>query len=92
MKKILKLIHSRLFFTFFMLFLQVVIVFVGIRYIEQFEIFSVISFIIGIITSLLIISSDNAQEYKLSWVFFVLIMPLFGTVLYLIFGNKKRII
>lgn len=92
MKKILKLIHSRLFFTFFMLFLQVVIVFVGIRYIEQFEIFSVISFIIGIITSLLIISSDNAQEYKLSWVFFVLIMPLFGTVLYLIFGNKKRIL
>ena len=90
MKKIIKFVCSRLFLTSFVFFLQILIIYVGLRYIEQFEIFSVSSVALGLITSLLVFSRDDTQEYKLSWIFLILLLPLFGTLLYIIFGNKKH--
>ncbi len=45
--------------------------------------------IIAIIISIRIICSIKSTSYKISWIFFLLIMPITGLFLYAIFGNAR---
>lgn len=47
--------------------------------------FALLSFIIAI----RIIGKDQNSDYKISWIVLITILPLFGGLLYLCFGNKK---
>ena len=53
----------------------------------------VASFIIALIIFFKIISKQEDPEFKIPWIVFMLLMPLFTSVMYLIFGNhglRKR--
>lgn len=51
-------------------------------------IFNFIARCISFLAVLYIISKDEETGYKMCWVMLILLMPLFGGVMYVIFGNK----
>ena len=90
MRRFLKLLVSRFFWTFLFIFLQIGVVYILTRYVEtRFEL-ALISSILGIVVSFMIFARDDAPEYKLSWILLIFLAPIFGCSMYLIFGNKKK--
>ena len=90
MRRILKLITGRFFWTFVFLFLQMFIVAITLKYVEsRFEL-ALFSTALGVLVSLLIFSRDDVPEYRMSWILLILVVPVFGCSMYLIFGNKKK--
>ena len=90
MRRFLKLLVSRIFWTFLFIFLQLGVVYLILRYVEsRFEL-ALFSSILGIAVSFMIFARDDAPEYRLSWILLILIAPIFGCSMYLIFGNKKK--
>lgn len=48
-----------------------------------------IAALISLVTLLFIINRDANPEYKVSWIIVILILPFFGTLLYLIFYRRR---
>ncbi len=90
MRRILKFFTGRLFWTFLSFFIQMSVIFVTLRYVQNRFGLALLSTVIGIITALLVFSRDDVSEYKISWILLIMIVPYFGCMMYLIFGNKKR--
>ena len=90
MRKILKLLVSRFFWTFLFIFLQMGIIYLFLSYVESRFSLSIVGSVLGIVVSLLIFIRDDASEYKLSWIILIMIVPFFGASMYFIFGNKKK--
>lgn len=44
---------------------------------------------LSLVIAVRIIGKDENSEYKISWIVLITILPLFGGLLYLCFGNKK---
>jgi len=60
---------------------------------QYFELFQIISLVVGLIVFLSIINQNTNPDYKIPWLVTVVCLPLFGTVLYLMFaqnGMTKR--
>ena len=45
--------------------------------------------LISLLVAVRIIGRDENSDYKISWIALITILPLFGGLLYLCFGNKK---
>ncbi len=90
MRRFLKLLTGRFFWTFLSFFLQFIMIFSALRYVESRFGLSLVNSLLGIVISLMIFSRDDAPEYKISWILLILIVPIFGCSMYLIFGNKKK--
>lgn len=90
MKKFLKFLTSRLVFTAFFVLIQIGILFLSLRYFESQLSLSLAASIIALLVSLAIFSREDPPEYKLSWILLIMFIPVFGLLMYLIFGNKKR--
>ena len=45
--------------------------------------------IIGIFVIIYIINRDNNPSYKLAWVLPIMVFPLFGVIIYLLYSNKR---
>ena len=52
-------------------------------------VFLAISIIVGIAAMVIIINRDDNPEYKVTWTAVVLILPLFGALLYIIFYRRR---
>ena len=52
-------------------------------------IFYVVFEILAIILMLYIVSTKGNVAYKLTWLFFIGVIPMLGVIAYLMFGNKK---
>lgn len=57
--------------------------------IEYFSLLSMLLQLISIFVTLYLIVKDENPAYKVTWIVVLLIVPLFGTVLYLLIGNKR---
>ena len=90
MRKFLKFITSRLVWTVLLILIQLGFVFVTLNYVETRFSLTVFNSLLGLIISLLVFSRDDAVEYKISWILLIMILPVFGCSMYLIFGNKKK--
>lgn len=90
MRRILKLITGRFFWTFVFIFLQIGMVALTLKYVESRFGLTLFSSALGVLVSLLIFSRDDVPEYKMSWILLILVVPIFGCSMYLIFGNKKK--
>ena len=90
--KILRIIFSKWGISALLLLLQVAAVALVIAYLaEYFYIFQLIAWAIGIAVVLVLINRDENPEYKIPWLFLVLVLPIFGTLFYLLFAfNKLR--
>ena len=90
MRRLLKLVTSRFFWTFVFIFLQIGFIAIGLTFFQNKYGLAAISTILGIVISVLIFIRNDVPEYKLSWILLIMILPIFGCSMYLIFGNKKK--
>lgn len=80
----------RVLIVFFLFAIQIAIIVLGIFYIRDY--YPAVYFLfllVSIVITLFIISNRSNPSYKISWLVLILIFPVFGGFLYLLFGNKK---
>ncbi|MGM9873714.1 MAG: cardiolipin synthase [Bacilli bacterium] len=90
MKKTLTKIFSPVTLTAILFLIQFAILIVAIYLANLYLwIIQMIFEIIAIPIAIIIINSKMDNGYKISWLFFDVVTPIFGTIFYLLFANKK---
>jgi len=96
MRKILKFLISRLAITCFFILIQLSMLFIAmLAFTSTFIYFYFIMLIFSMFLIIAIINDDSNPTFKMAWIIPMLIFPIFGAPLYVIFGRKtvsKRII
>lgn len=88
--KLIKMLFSKIFISFLILLLQVLVFAAAIVIFEQsIFAFQVINTVFGVLIILGIINKKESPEFKLTWLVVVLIVPLFGLLIYCLFANSK---
>ena len=91
MKKIMKFLTHRLFIIGLFLLIQIIALVIAVTqfedYLVQFYFFMII---IGFMLILKIINNKDNPSYKIAWIIPILTIPIFGTLFYLILGNKSN--
>ncbi|MGN1388905.1 MAG: PLD nuclease N-terminal domain-containing protein, partial [Bulleidia sp.] len=89
MKKLLKILTSRLLVIIALIALQIALLFswlwntaIYLQIIPATEIF-------GVILAIYVINQEEDPSYKLSWCVMILTLPLFGSMLYLLVAGRK---
>lgn len=92
LKKILNFLTHRLFITILMLLIQIIfIVFIVVKFEESFLELYILTQILGLIFVIKIINEAHTNpNYKLIWIIMIVIVPVFGTLTYMIIGNKNN--
>ena len=90
MKKLFKLLFSRLFFGGVFIVLQIAVMVATLyyfrdRYAQVQTIFTVLS----VIAVLYIVNQDGSSAFKIAWILPIVFLPLFGIPLYFLFGKKR---
>ena len=83
-------------FLILLLLVAELVLFVGLVVVLLLELWSdeyrvtavIVFFLLDIAFCTWIINSKSDPVYKITWMFFVILLPLFGCVLYLLFANK----
>ena len=89
LKKILDFLTHRIFIVGILLIIQLIVLILILNKFEEYGwYFYFFFYIIGILVLLKIINGNANPSYKIAWIISVLIFPVFGIFIYLIFGNK----
>lgn len=88
-KFVKRLFVRRLFIALILLFQVIFIIYVVISSNKYFDIVGYILTAISIFAALHIVSKRGAREFKLTWVFLILLFPVFGGLFYLIFSRQR---
>lgn len=89
-KKFIKLITHRIFLIPLLMLLQIVlIVFIILKYNKYFIHFYILSIILSFVMALYIINGRSNPGYKIAWLIPIMGLPIFGIILYLIFGINQ---
>ena len=90
MRRIFKLLKQKAFYIVASLLIQVICLGVIVTYFStRFTFFYVIMVILSIIMAIHVINRDSDSSSKLLWVALILAVPIFGGLIYLLFGNRK---
>lgn len=88
MKKFLKIITGRLFFSAILIMAQLAIIILfftrAVNSSGWSQVFTLISFVFG----LWVIFNKTEPEYAIGWLLIIMILPVYGALLYIIFGKK----
>lgn len=88
MKRIFKLLTSRLFIIGVMILLQIAwIVLFLVDFSLRYSFVSVFINVVAILLAFSVITRWSNPSFKLSWVFFIMMVPIVGVPVYLIFGR-----
>lgn len=90
MRKLIKVLSGRLFWTILIILLQFAFLFYTVFYMEKYQPVAATLEVLGFIVALVIFSRDDSIDYKFSWIMVVLFSPVFGSLLYLLLGRKKE--
>ena len=85
-----ELLRRRLFFCFLILVQLALLLFYVFNRSRASAIISLSLQLVSIMAAIHIISRRDKEAYKLTWVFFILIFPVFGGLLYLFFFFQTR--
>lgn len=89
-KKFLNLFFSKLVLGGLMIVLQFGwIVYITYKATLQSSLLNVLLHFLAILLALYLVSRDMRPFFKLSWIFFVLLLPLFGCAAYFLFGRSN---
>lgn len=88
MKRIFKLLTNRLFIIGVMILLQMawIVLFLA-NFSVRYKFVSVVLNIIAVLLAFFVITRWSNPSFKLSWVFFIMMVPIVGVPVYLIFGR-----
>lgn len=90
LKKFVKLITHRIFLIPLLMILQIVlIVFIILKYNKYFVHFYLISIVLSFIMAIYIINGRSNPGYKIAWLIPIMGLPVFGIILYMIFGMNQ---
>lgn len=90
MKKILRLLFSRLVFVIVSLLIQILTLIVIIwRFSNIFVYFYAVCSILSVFAVFKIINDKSNPAYKIAWIIPILVFPIFGGLIYLFFGGSK---
>lgn len=88
--KFLKLLFGKTFVVILAFLIQLLIFFGLVLFLNQyFVVFQIISLILGLIAFLQLVNKKQTPEFKIPWMFLMLVIPLFGVVLYILFANPR---
>lgn len=90
MNKILKIVFNRIFYVAFALIVQLIWIFLAVWRLAGYSRY--VSWGISILTLLVIlwlVSKDINPSYKLAWTILITVVPVFGLVLFLVFGSSR---
>ena len=83
------LFHRVTFFSVAILIQLFVLIGVILRFYDYFILFYGMNIFISIVAVFLIINNNMNPVYKLAWIIPVVLLPIFGVLLYILFGGKK---
>ena len=90
MNRIKRYLASRFFWTGLAIVIQIAVLFYLVLYLGRFSYtvtaYSAFAAVLGFI----VFCRDDTPEYRMSWMLVVLIIPILGGMLYLLFGNKRQ--
>ncbi len=90
MNKFLKLLFNRVVVTGLLIMLQLgIILFWVLSLTNEFIYFYFFSLVLGLILIIYILGRTDNPSFKLAWSITILVLPIFGGLLYLIFGGNK---
>lgn len=90
MKKIFRIVFSRFAVVSLLILFQLQIILISaFRFTEYFVYYYLIATLLSLGLTLRIVSRKEAAEYKIAWMATVLLIPVFGGMLYLIFSGNK---
>lgn len=89
MKKLLKFLTGRLFISILFVLLQIAVIFYFTVMFAWGYRFLILSSLIGFMLAIAITGNDANPSYKIAWILIIFALPVFGILMYLIFGNKK---
>ena len=89
MRKLFRLLSSRLFWFALLMLMQFVLLVVGVFYISNNYYVLLFFLATSLFAALFVATRDESPDYKLAWMLIIVVFPLAGGVLYLIFGKKK---
>ncbi len=88
--KLLKIFLSRIFIFGLLIILQAIwIVLFTSTVLASYYWLKPVLFIMSMLVVLWLVNKDENPSYKISWIILILIIPVFGGLLYLMIGNKK---
>lgn len=88
MKKFFRIIFSRLLYTLLFVIVQCTALGIVLRFFsEKFVYFYAACILLSILTGLHVISSNMNPAYKIAWLIPIMLVPIFGGLMYLMFGK-----
>ncbi|MDD7280730.1 MAG: cardiolipin synthase [Erysipelotrichaceae bacterium] len=85
-----KLVKSKIFYIALAIILQCIFIFFTVYYFSSKYFFvSILLMLFSVCTCIYVINSDTNSSSKLLWVFVIMMFPIMGCILYLLFGGKK---
>ena len=90
MKKLLKLLFSRLAFVALFMLLQIVVIVATLFYFQgAYTAVQTVSVALALVTVVYIINQDGSSAFKIAWILPFVFLPLFGIPMYILFGKKR---
>ncbi|AQP53194.1 cardiolipin synthase [Vagococcus penaei] len=90
MNKLLKILTNRAIIVGLLMVIQLAVLFsIVYRFSEYFVYFYFIYLLISVAVILKIINSRSNPAYKIAWLIPIMILPVFGTIIYLVFGRIR---
>lgn len=90
MKKLLKFLTGRLFITCIFILFQILFLLIGaIYFVNNFYLYYLGMMFISFLLVVGIVNDESNATFKIAWIIPMLVFPIFGAPLYLIFGRKN---
>ena len=90
LKRVFQLLFNRIFYVALALFIQLGWIFLTVwRLTAYSRYFSIALDILTVIMALWIVNRKINPSYKLAWTILILMVPIFGLVIYLLFGQSR---
>ena len=85
-------IKWRVIITAFLLILQFGFIFAAVGLLQKdfIWLYSALEFI-GIVTVIYIVNKRSNPSYKIAWIVFILTLPVFGILIYLLWGGQRTL-
>ncbi len=90
MRKFIRLLVSRGVITGLLVLFQIgILLLIVLKFTEYFLPFQLASILLGVICGIMIIRNNSNPAYKIAWLFPMIAFPIFGAVMYLVFGSHS---
>ena len=90
MKKFLSFFISRMFIVFALIGIQAwIIISLFLYFDDQSQVIRTLFFIMSLVMAFYIVNKRQNPSYKLAWIIAILLLPVFGVLMYVFFSQRK---